>query len=68
MLEESRKECKWVRERNQELERVVEALRKTIMRQAEISSQRPDQQQGELDKEFVDVCSQNVLISCVYVS
>lgn len=35
---------RWLRDRNQELERVVEALRKTIMRQAELSSQRQDHQ------------------------
>lgn len=47
MLEESKKECRYVRDRNQELDRVVEALRKTIMRQAELSSQRQDHpQQG----------------------
>jgi len=46
LLEESKKESRWLRERNQELERVVEALRKTIMRQAELSSQRQDQQGG----------------------
>lgn len=44
LLDESKKESRWVRERNQELERVVEALRKTIMRQAELASQRQDQQ------------------------
>ena len=43
-LEEGKKEARWMRERNQELERVVEALRKTIMRQADLSSQRGDQQ------------------------
>lgn len=46
LLEESRKEARWVRDRNQELERVVEALRKTIMRQADLSSQRQDQPGG----------------------
>lgn len=44
LVEDARKEVRWFRERNQELERVVEALRKTIMRQAELSSQRQDQQ------------------------
>ncbi|CAM9778300.1 unnamed protein product, partial [Ectocarpus fasciculatus] len=44
LVEEAKKESRWLRERNQELERVVEALRKTIMRQAELSSQRQDQQ------------------------
>ncbi|CAN0021651.1 unnamed protein product, partial [Ectocarpus sp. 6 AP-2014] len=44
LMEEAKKESRWLRERNQELERVVEALRKTIMRQAELSSQRQDQQ------------------------
>lgn len=43
-LEEGKKEARWMRERNQELERVVEALRKTIMRQADLSSQRVEQQ------------------------
>ncbi|CAM9923006.1 unnamed protein product, partial [Ectocarpus sp. 12 AP-2014] len=38
LVEEAKKESRWLRERNQELERVVEALRKTIMRQAELSS------------------------------
>lgn len=48
MLEESKKEYRYVKERNQEMERVVEALRKTIMRQAELSSQRQDHhQQGQ---------------------
>ncbi|CAM9408908.1 unnamed protein product, partial [Discosporangium mesarthrocarpum] len=44
MLEESKKESRSLRDRNQELERVVEALRKTIMRQAELSSQRQEHQ------------------------
>lgn len=75
MLDESRKEVRSLRERNQELERVVEALRKTIMRQAELSSQRQDQQgldqhdgcsltpESLRDEEIVHRCrsSQNVL-------
>ncbi|KAG5185112.1 hypothetical protein JKP88DRAFT_354299 [Tribonema minus] len=40
LLEESRKEARWLRDRNGESERVIEALRKTIMRQAELNSQR----------------------------
>ncbi|KAG5175462.1 hypothetical protein JKP88DRAFT_265792 [Tribonema minus] len=40
LLEESRKEAKWLRDRTSESERIIEALRKTIMRQAELSSQR----------------------------
>ena len=43
-VEEGKKEARWMKERNLELERVVEALRKTIMRQADLSSQRVDQQ------------------------
>lgn len=50
MVDESKKESRWLRERNQELERVVEALRKTIMRQAELSSQRQDQHGGTLSR------------------
>ncbi|CAN0106496.1 unnamed protein product, partial [Phaeothamnion confervicola] len=42
LLDESRKEGRWLRDRYSEMERVVEALRKTIMRQAELSSQRQD--------------------------
>lgn len=40
LLEEAKKEVRWLRERSSESERVIEALRKTIMRQAELSSQR----------------------------
>lgn len=52
MLEESKKEARWMKERNGEQERVVEALRKTIMRQAELSSQRQDHQQGDIFVRF----------------
>jgi len=40
LLEESHKEIRWLKDRNSESERVIEALRKTIMRQAELNSQR----------------------------